>query len=325
MSAGAARVREAIARWVCDWLAVRPATESGALTCHVGFSGGMDSTVLLHALAEHCRAAAHNPGCGYVLRALHLDHGLQAQSAAWRSHCQRVCARLKVPLHSERLPAGVLSAVHGGVEAAARTHRYRFYAQALQQPGSALLLAHHAEDQAETLLLRLLQGRGLQPMPAQRSLAAGALWRPLLDLPRADLASYAQLLGLNWIEDPSNASPAMDRNYLRTSLWPSIVQRWPNATTAVRRVADNVGQTEQALVQVLSSRATLPVGWCTAPTGVAVLRAWLSSQGEYAATDRALAEFAQQLRAGTDRTPQLRLTAGSLERRKDQVYYQGFD
>ena len=223
---------------------------------------------------------------------------------------------------SERLPAASLDPNQPGLEAAARAARYRFFAQLLQSPDDALLLAHHSEDQAETVLLRLLQGRGVLPMPAERALPRGHLYRPLLQLPRASLAGYAQAQGLNWIEDPSNRTTAPDRNYLRHMVWPQLRERWPEAGRRLQRAAAQVGQSQDALAFVLAGRTTLPLSWCEQPFAVALLRAWLAGVGEYGATDRALGEFVEQLQAAPERTPSLTLDAGSLVRHGDEVCYE---
>src|SRR5690606_19847441 len=117
----------------------------------VGFSGGLDSTVLLHACATQ-------PGLrGRGLRALHVDHGLQPQSPDWAAHCRRTCAALDVPLSVQRVQVAQNSGK--GLEAAAREARHAVFAEQLR-PGETLALAHHRDDQAETVLLRLLRGGG---------------------------------------------------------------------------------------------------------------------------------------------------------------------
>ncbi len=144
----------------------------------------MDSIVLAHALA---RLARDN---GHALRLIHVDHGLHADSAQWSAHCVAFAASLDVPIVIER--ATVVQRDEG-LEAAARTARYERFG-AVMLDGEAIALAHHADDQAETILLKLLRGagpEGLAGMRAMRPFGRGTLWRPLLDLPRAALADYA--------------------------------------------------------------------------------------------------------------------------------------
>jgi tRNA(Ile)-lysidine synthetase-like protein len=198
---------------------------------YVGFSGGLDSTVLLHALV-HARAKHWR---GRTV-ALHANHGLHASAQDWQRHCDACCRGLDVPLRSSELAIEVLGA---GTEAAARTARYAWFDQHLEH-GDLLLLAHHQDDQAETLLLRLLRGagpEGLAGMPAQRDIGAGRLLRPLLSLPRQVLEDYARLHALEWVEDPSNASSDYDRNFLRREVLPLLEKRWPGYRRTFSRAA----------------------------------------------------------------------------------------
>ncbi|MGN6111675.1 MAG: tRNA lysidine(34) synthetase TilS, partial [Luteimonas sp.] len=189
------------------------------------FSGGLDSTVLLHWLAAH-------PAMHGGLRAIHVDHGLHPDSAAWAAHCAAACDALGVPLETVRVD--VPTGAGHGPEAAARAARHAALAAALRE-GEALAFAHHADDQAETFLLRALRASGpdgLAAMRPWRAYGAGWAWRPLLDLPRATLEAYAQAHGLRWLEDPSNADASFDRNYLRHEVMPRLRARWPHAASA---------------------------------------------------------------------------------------------
>lgn len=197
----------------------------------VAFSGGLDSTVLLHRLAADPRLRARG------LRALHIHHGLQAAADAWAEHCAHQAAALDVPLQVMRVDVSRTSGE--GLEAAARQARYAALAAALATD-EVLVTAHHLDDQAETFLLRALRAsgpEGLGAMRPLRRLAPGWHWRPLLAFPRHALHAYAQAHGLAWIEDPSNASPDPDRNYLRLRLLPLLRQRWPQADAALARSA----------------------------------------------------------------------------------------
>jgi tRNA(Ile)-lysidine synthase len=195
----------------------------------VGFSGGLDSSVLLQLLAT-------TPGLHAGLRAIHVDHGLHAQSAHWAAHCAATCAALGIPFQV----ATVQVVARGdGLEAAARAARHAAFAAALGD-GEVLALAHHADDQAETFLLRAMRASGpdgLAAMRAWRDCDRGWLWRPLLDLPRAALLEHARASGLAWIEDPGNADLRFDRNFLRQRLLPVLRERWPHAATSLARSA----------------------------------------------------------------------------------------
>ena len=197
----------------------------------VAFSGGLDSTVLLQLLAML------RPRLAAPLSVVHVDHALQPQSVAWAEHCQRVCAELDIPLHSLRVDA--MPRRGESPEAAARRARYVAIAQLLG-PRAMLLTAHHRDDQAETLLLQMFRGagvEGLSAMPVVRSWNRGWLARPLLGVQRASIRAWAEARGLNWVEDPSNMAGAADRNYLRHQVMPAIAARWPGAVDSMARSA----------------------------------------------------------------------------------------
>ncbi|UST59986.1 tRNA lysidine(34) synthetase TilS [Pseudomonas moraviensis] len=206
----------------------------------VAFSGGLDSTVLLHLLATLAKTESLP-----ALSAIHIHHGLQAAADAWPQHCQAICAALDVPLHVERVT------VKGGasLERAARDARYAAF-NSLTQTNEVLLTGQHRDDQAETLLFRLLRGagvRGLGGMPQQRPVGKGMLVRPLLDVSRAELERYAQTHQLRWIEDPSNQDRQFSRNYLRHQIMPVLTERWPQAQASMARTAAHLREAQGLL------------------------------------------------------------------------------
>ena len=230
-----------------------------ARTWYVAFSGGLDSTVLLHLLADHARNHA-----APALRAIHIHHGLQPAADAWPAHCQSVCDALAIPLqviHVQVSPGASL-------EQAARAARYAAFRQLLG-PGDVLFTGQHRDDQAETLLFRLLRGaglRGLAAMPGQRGLGQGSLARPLLGHPRQQLHDYAQAHQLAWIEDPSNADTRFARNYLRGEVFPHLQQRWPQASQNLARAAEHLGEAlglldELAQGDLVLAQEGAPLAW----------------------------------------------------------------
>lgn len=207
----------------------------------VGLSGGMDSVVLLHALAMLPEARARG------LRAVHVHHGLHAEADGWLRHCEAACAALDVPLRSVRVE--VPRDGGEGLEAAARHARHGAFAAELGE-GDVLALAHHRDDQAETFLLRALRGSGadgLGAMRAWRRFGHGWLWRPLLGYPRARLLAYAQGHDLRWVEDPGNRDPRFDRNFLRQQVLPLLGERWPRALASLARSAELSGEAADLL------------------------------------------------------------------------------
>lgn len=307
---------------LADALADAPATP----LC-VGLSGGLDSTVLLHALAASPASRRHG------LRAVHVDHGLHPQSHAWAAHCRALCERLGVPLHVEAVQVG--SSVGSGLEAAAREARYEAFARLLAK-GETLVLGHHRDDQVETLLLRLLRGSGtaaLAGMARLRPLAGGQLWRPLLALPRTLLHDYARHAGLQWIEDPSNADPRHDRSVLRHELLPQLRARWPGADAALARSARLLGEDGERLrrvdAQLLAgvqgadpATLSLPAfAALDASERRAVLRAWLKALAlpppPAAVIDRIDHEL---LGARDDAAPCLRWAGAELRRYRESLH-----
>jgi tRNA(Ile)-lysidine synthase len=209
----------------------------------IALSGGLDSTVLLHLLVRLGRREELPP-----LSAVHVHHGLQAAADAWPAHCQALCDELGVPLRIERVQ------VDGGasLERAAREARYAAFERQLGRD-EIMLTGQHRDDQAETLLFRLLRGagvRGLAGMPTARRLAEGWLVRPLLQVPRAQLEAYARQHGLSWVEDPSNADTGLARNFLRREVLPVLARHWPQAGASLARTAEHMREAEQLLAEL---------------------------------------------------------------------------
>ncbi|HEY8521263.1 MAG TPA: tRNA lysidine(34) synthetase TilS [Gammaproteobacteria bacterium] len=212
----------------------------------VAYSGGVDSTVLLAALV---RLDAAHP-----VRALHVNHGLAADADRWEASCARTAAALGVPFASARVR---VAADGSGLEAAARRARYEALA-GLLAPGETLLTAHQADDQLETVLLRLLRGagvRGLRGIAPFAPFGPGYLARPLLGFSRAEIRAAAERWGLEWIEDPSNASLDHDRNYLRHAVLPALVRRWPAAGRRAALTAAQMRDAEEILADVAAADA----------------------------------------------------------------------
>jgi len=223
----------------------------------IALSGGLDSTVLAHALAE--TRGQHRKR----LLAIHVDHQLQAESSRWTEHCRELAGRFGIEFMAERVAVDTSSG--SGVEAAAREARYAALARHVGD-GDWLLSAHHRNDQAETLLLNLMRGSGpagLAGIGEATPFAAGWLVRPLIDAARADLEAYAATRGLGWLDDPSNEDLRLDRNYLRHEVLPALERRWPGAVERIARSADLAGEAAAMLeelaaidLQGLGNRAT---------------------------------------------------------------------
>lgn len=279
----------------------------------VAFSGGRDSTVLLHALRTLRPELA--------LDVMHVDHAIQADSVRWAEHCREFCRHLNLDLDVQCLEPAPAS---GSLEAWAREQRYQRLTQNLDE-GQIILTAHHRDDQVETFMLNLLRGsgvEGLAAMPRSRVLGAGILLRPLLHLDAAIIAEYATKHALDFIDDPSNASLVHDRNYLRHKIIPLLSERFPHAAENIVRSAsllaeqrDEVAHEDCAPLSLEALRAQ-PV-----PLRNRNLRRWLRAQGFAPPRYRMLDELWRQLLAGSDDAQPVVCWPGvELRRYRDRLY-----
>ncbi|MGV6859155.1 MAG: tRNA lysidine(34) synthetase TilS [bacterium] len=246
---------------LCQCLATLPKTFSYC----VALSGGADSVALLHALAQ----SPPTSESAIAARAVHVDHGLHEDSGRWAEYCQSLCDSLGVSLEIVSVD---VAAEGKGVEAAAREARYEAF-RAVLKPGEMLLMAHHLDDQAETVLMNLFQGAGvagLAGMPAVRRFSEGWLGRPLLNVTRKALRDYLASNDVGWVEDPSNSETGFDRNYLRHEVMPAVLGRWPRAEEGIARAAEY----QQSLFAAQSEQAENDVLACIRRGGVLDLDRW---------------------------------------------------
>ncbi|AZZ74654.1 tRNA lysidine(34) synthetase TilS [Pseudomonas sp. RU47] len=297
----------------------------------IAFSGGLDSTVLLHLLASLATSESLPP-----LSAVHIHHGLQAAADAWPSHCQSVCDALGVPLLIER----VRVQPGASLERAARNARYAVFS-ALTQANDVLLTGQHRDDQAETLLFRFMRGagvRGLAGMPKQRPVGQGTLIRPLLDVSRSELEAYAQAHHLNWIEDPSNQDRQFSRNYLRHQVMPLLTGRWPQAQVSMARSAAHLREAQGLLDELaqidlaqaatahdfqwlgLPSLALAPLAALSAARQRNALSHWLEPLTRLPDTDH-WSGWANLCDAAHDAAPIWRLADGELHRSAGRLWW----
>jgi tRNA(Ile)-lysidine synthase len=250
----------------------------------VGFSGGADSTALLYAL-KRLESQLETP-----VKAVHVNHGIHADADGWQEHCEDFCRQQEVTLIC--LTINPESHSGKGLEAEARHLRYQALS-ALLEPGDSILTAHHADDQAETLLLNLMRGSGvdgLSAMPQSRPLGAGILLRPLLDFENTELVSYLQENNIAWLEDPSNQLLNHDRNFLRLEIMPLLENRWHgvskrmlltrNAMAEARSLLERLA--DEYLEQYLRHRLVLQIATQLEKDPALfklVIRRWLKQSG----------------------------------------------
>jgi tRNA(Ile)-lysidine synthase len=297
-----------------------PAEVSGLV---VALSGGPDSAALLRATAALGKNFRALP-----LRAVHIDHGLQAAAADFRAACEELCEQLRVRLRIVAVPIARDAGL--SIEAAARDARYAALAAEIQ-PGECLLTAHHREDQAETLLLQAVRGagiKGMSAMPVCRAFGLGWHVRPLLDMAHTELAQIGQPSGLI---DPMNQDLRFDRVYLRTAVWPLIEKRWPGAAVTLTRAARHMAEAQQLLelaagadvgrlrdgdaLSIPGLRALSPL------KRVNAVRLWLSQLGHDApSTARLLEALRQVFDAQADQQPAIIWGAHALRRYRQRLF-----
>ncbi len=292
----------------------------------VALSGGADSASLL--------AAAHAMGTGFRglgVRAIHIDHGLQAAAASFREACTALCAALAIPLTV--IPVSVEHSPGASVEAAARDARYAALARELKE-NECLLTAHHREDQAQTLLLQALRGAGLKgmsAMPMCRPLGRGWHLRPMLDLPQAELLGFGATLRDLFAADPMNADMRFDRGYLRRQVWPLIEARWPGAGSALSRAARHAAEAQELLERAAAADVgrlrdgdALSVPGLRAlgePDRINALRLWLVETGVEVPSTARLTEAVRQIFAAkADHLPAIVWGNHALRRYRQRVF-----
>ena len=292
----------------------------------LAFSGGLDSTVLLHALAQ---LQASVP-----IAALHINHQLSAQADDWQQSAQQFAQLQAVEFMAERVE--VVESGRG-LEDAARQARYRVFERHLDSH-DVLLMAHHADDQAETMLLRLLRGagpEGLAGIRASRTVGAGCLFRPLLGLTRAQLQDYACEHRLSWVEDDSNSDMRFDRNFLRHEVLPQLKQRWPRFQSRWQQAAEHCNTAAKQLQKMSANRLqgcdlraerwgqSLSLGSLAALSQVdrfSVLRLWLQRLGVNPELAQLQQVECQMVVGRADAVAEVRIGPNSLRRFNERLY-----
>ena len=295
----------------------------------IAFSGGLDSTVLAHALAN---LKHHDDYSDIPVLAVHIDHGLQAESADWAQRCRDAAAEFEIDFRS--LVVNVQMESGKGPEASARDARYSAL-HAEIGTGDWLLSAHHREDQAETLLLNLIRGSGpagVAGIGSLRRFGPGWLVRPLLNVDRADLQQYALDESLLWVDDPSNSNRRFDRNFLRHEVLPRLKSRWPDIATRLQRSAGHAGEASQLLVELAEidvqalggDTARLPIDALSALSAARqrnVIRYAIRDRGFSTPTALQLERIMKEvIRARVDAQPLVSWPGASVRRYRNGLY-----
>ena len=320
---------------------LKPAKNPSKKKILVAFSGGLDSHVLLH-------LPSLMPSNEFELRAIYINHGLQVVASDWAKHCQQICDNLGVPFSYIELQLKIKKGE--SIEEAARVGRYQALYSNLQE-NEILLTAHHQNDQAETLLLQLFRGAGVQGLAAMSSSNKVNIngftythLRPLLNNSRVALETYAKKYKLDYVEDPSNKDTAFDRNYLRNEIMPLLRERWLGIDKTISRSATIQAETkqlldemaEQKLSSVLSKQTTIAseTDPLELPSIVIshllehskniqrlLLRYWITQQGFSAPSEKKLQHiFSDLIESAEDKQPVIKWKGAELRRFQQQLY-----
>jgi tRNA(Ile)-lysidine synthase len=289
----------------------------------LGLSGGLDSMVLLQ-LCHQLIADSDTE-----LKAVYIHHGLSANADQWATFCQQQCLKRSIAFEVQKVQLNPAA----NIEAQARAARYSALAAFVTTPQTALLTAHHADDQLETLLLALKRGSGpagLSGIAALQPFAAGWLLRPLLEFSREQLEAFAKELQLQWIEDESNSDSRFDRNFLRLQVIPLLQQRWPafrqNSLRSVAHIQQQQIFVENQLQQLLptvmhANELDLKLlAEQDFTTQKLLVRGWLALTGLNPSTDWLERFFSELIGAKADAQPLLELDGQQIRRFADKAY-----
>lgn len=293
----------------------------------VAYSGGIDSTLLLHAVHAYCEAHQH------PIAAVYVNHGLSDNADAWARHCRVSCDFLDVPFYE--IKVHVETGARMSVEAQARKARYRALDKFCQSHNGVLCLGQHAQDQIETVLLQLKRGAGPQGLSGM----AGMQWRnnvltlrPLLSIDKPEIVKEANERRLHWIEDESNADNSFERNFLRNDVLPVLNQKWPQLFKTVARSAalcaeqtallDDITQERLAMCAIDADKLSI----CVLKTfddkwQRAIIRAWFEKHSVQYPSFAQLGEITKMLIARQDAKPEVFFPWGKLARHDGAIYW----
>lgn len=293
----------------------------------VAYSGGVDSTVLLHALMILQRQ--HMPDLH--LQAIYIHHGISQHADSWAKHCEQQCLDWQIPYVVEKV---TLELEQGNIEEQAREARYLAMQQYLT-PNRLLCTAQHQDDQSETFFLALKRGSGptgLSAMPGLLHLDSHSLLRPLLTITRQQIEQYAYSYNLVWVEDESNQDSHYDRNFLRLHVLPVLNQRWPHFNQMVSRSAELCHEQQQLLDELLAAdfSALIDADRCLSFKPLlsasqikrnALLRMWFKLHKSSMPSRKQLEVIWQTVAlAKEDSNPEFRLNGRQIRRYQNRLY-----
>ena len=300
-------------------------------TIWIGYSGGIDSSVLLKLLSSI-------PSLKHKLKAIHINHNIQKQSSLWQQHCQLFCQELKIPFEAKVIEPEILSN-SDNLEQRARKARYEVFEKIITIH-DCLLLGHHLQDQSETVLLRLFRGAGIDGLAAMKSFSKRKhlkILRPLLNTSKSELINYAKQHKIKWIEDQSNQDSSFDRNFIRNELLPLIKTRYPSIDKNLSRTATICFETQNYLELQINNKLqacllennnllTEKLLEFSFYEQILIVRAWLKKLNIKMPTKDQLTLFLKCLKTSNiDKLPLLMWGKNKVQFYKKQLYYYNID
>lgn len=297
----------------------------------IAYSGGVDSQVLLHAIASLTKTSPSAQSISNPVMVCHVNHGLSDNALSWQAFAEQSCLSLNLPL--KICQVNVQSQAQKSLESLARDARYQALRSIYQVP-SLIITGHHSDDQAETFLLALKRGSGLKGLSAmgrESKQGKDLLLRPLLSISRADIVDYANINDLIWVEDESNADTRFDRNFIRNDIMPLLTKRWPSITSTINRSSEHCREGQLLLDELaaddlsvsLNDSKSLIVASLTLLSQKRfnnLIRYFLAQNKCLMPSTEQLAQLYQQLNAETDKNPVVKVGDNVIRRYKGILY-----
>ncbi len=297
----------------------------------VAYSGGVDSQVLLHALAKLKHAKQSSYLIPQPISVCHVNHGLSDNAMQWQNFAKQQCQQVNLPITVFQV--NVQPQPQQSLEALARNARYKAL-QSLSTEPMMIITGHHSDDQAETFLLALKRGsglKGLSAMAKSTKLGKDLLVRPLLNISRAQIVDYAKLYGLTWIEDESNSDNSFDRNFIRNDVMPLLADRWPSIANTINRssehcqegqlLLDELAEEDLILCQYdLDSLVVKALSQLSIARFNNLIRYFLAQHQCLMPSTEQLAQLQQQLSATDDKNPAVKVAEHYFRRYKSVLY-----
>lgn len=297
----------------------------------IAYSGGVDSQVLLHALASLKQKNSLYASIPNAITVCHVNHGVSANASAWQAFAEQTCQKLNLALTVCHL--NVQTQAQQSLEALLRDARYHAL-HSIYSESSLIITGHHSDDQAETFLLALKRGsglKGLSAMSAETKKANDLLVRPLLNISRAEILDYAKAHELAWVEDESNNDTRFDRNFLRNDILPVLSKRWPSIASTINRSSMHCLEGQLLLnelaaedlklckyeVKSLSVEALIKLSHARFNN---LIRYFLELNHCLMPSTEQLAQLRQQLSAADDKNPAVKVGEHYFRRYKGTLY-----